>query len=280
MHPDLYALIIRLMPEAGGSAPEAPGHQLQALFFELVRQVHPELANALHADAASKHFTVAALPPSASHQPAAGRTTERPTGTGQRATLALRVTLLHADLFAPFTRALLEQTARPALRLGGTPLRITEVCGTPESDPWAGFGAWATLHASAHPTERLTLRFVTPTAFSQGEAAGRKRVGVLPDPEAVFGSLLRRWNALAPMQLDEAAVRQAAAHAVIADYEARTTTFTLGKAPQVGFVGRCRYELRGNPDERKQLALLADAAFYLGVGMKTARGMGMCRRIG
>jgi hypothetical protein len=27
------------------------------------------------------------------------------------------------------------------------------------------------------------------------------------------------------------------------------------------------------------LSLLADAVFYLGVGMKTARGMGLCRRI-
>ncbi|HEU5014796.1 MAG TPA: CRISPR system precrRNA processing endoribonuclease RAMP protein Cas6 [Roseiflexaceae bacterium] len=274
MRPDLYALVIRLMPETGGPAPETPGHQLQALFFELVRQVDPELANTLHADAASKHFTVAALPPASS------RPAERSTVKGRQDTLALRVTLLHADLFAPFTRALLEQTARPALRLGSTPLRITEACGTPESDPWAGFGTWTTLHAAAQATERLTLRFVTPTAFSQGEDAGRKRVGVLPDPETVFGSLLRRWNALAPMQLDEAAVRQAAARAVIADYEMRTTTFALGKAPQVGFVGRCRYELRGDPDERRQLALLADAAFYLSVGMKTTRGMGLCRRVG
>ncbi len=27
------------------------------------------------------------------------------------------------------------------------------------------------------------------------------------------------------------------------------------------------------------LTLLADAVFFLGVGMKTARGMGLCRRI-
>ncbi len=152
--------------------------------------------------------------------------------------------------------------------------------GTPGSDPWAGYGSFAGLAAAARPAKRLTIEFATPTAFSLGEDEdGRKRVGVLPDPHAVFGSLLRRWNALAPEPLDEAATERATRRAVVARYDLRTTTFTLDRAPQIGFVGRCTYELRGDAEDRRALALLADAAFYLGTGMKTARGMGLCRRV-
>src|SRR6185436_3135592 len=134
MHPDLYALVLRLRPERGGPLPGAPGNQVQALFLELVRQVDPELANALHADQLIKPFTVAALPDSGAR------------GRGA-APLDLRVTLLRADLFAPFTRALLQQTATPALRLGQAALALTDVFGTPASHPWAGFDSFAGLAA-------------------------------------------------------------------------------------------------------------------------------------
>jgi CRISPR-associated endoribonuclease Cas6 len=59
---------------------------------------------------------------------------------------------------------------------------------------------------------------------------------------------------------------------------------------QPGFVGMCKYELRG-PDEelqvteettlttRQQIWLLAQLAFYCGIGYKTAMGMGQVRPI-
>ena len=62
--------------------------------------------------------------------------------------------------------------------------------------------------------------------------------------------------------------------------------FTRHKQP--GFVGMCRYDLRG-PDEqvteeapltvRQQLLLLAQLAFYCGVGYKTAMGIGQVRPV-
>ena len=52
------------------------------------------------------------------------------------------------------------------------------------------------------------------------------------------------------------------------------------RSPQVGFVGQATYGLMAeNEAARCQLNALADFAFYAGVGMKTALGMGQCRRI-
>jgi CRISPR-associated endoribonuclease Cas6 len=51
-------------------------------------------------------------------------------------------------------------------------------------------------------------------------------------------------------------------------------------APQVGFVGQVTYGLMGADDwARRVLNALADLAFYCGVGMKTAMGMGQCRAL-
>lgn len=82
----------------------------------------------------------------------------------------------------------------------------------------------------------------------------------------------------AALALDLDAVRAAAADTLVARYWAESAEINLGKGPQKGFVGTVAYELPTNPVPARLLALLADAALFLGVGMKTARGMGLCRR--
>jgi CRISPR-associated endoribonuclease Cas6 len=268
--PDLYALVIRLRPERGGPPPDPRGHGAQALFLDLLRQVAPDLAAQLHADALSKPYTVAVLP---AHGPA--RRDDNP--------LELRVAFTRAELFPIVTRALLQQLpGAAALRLGRAALSLADVLGMPGSHPWAGYGAFAELWAATRPAGVVTLEFATPTAFAQGTRAdGRARLGLLPAPETVFGSIARRWNELAPpdLRLDPAAVEAAAQDTLVSRYELATAQITLGKGPQKGFVGRCTYELPTDAAQARTLSLLADAVFYLGVGMKTARGMGLCRRV-
>jgi len=70
---------------------------------------------------------------------------------------------------------------------------------------------------------------------------------------------------------------------IIEDYELKAHYVSFVRHPQKGFVGSCKYHLRG-PDEmitsqhpltiRQQIFLLAQLAFYTGCGYKTAMGMG------
>lgn len=263
--PDLYALVLQLAPAAGEPLPNTPGHRVQALFFELVRQVNPELANDLHASAPGKPFTVAVLP-----------------RTGRNDLLEVRVALLSTTLWPPVVQALLQQISKPALHLGSTALTVRDVPGTPGSHPWAGFDSYATLAAAVELTDRLTLEFVTPTSITKSsDVRGRKKLELLPLPDTVFRALWRRWNALAPpeIHLDEALVKAACDNTLVSDYRIQTRTEQMNSGPQKGFVGQCSYELPPDPEQQRALTLLADAAFYLGVGAKTTRGMGLCRRL-
>jgi CRISPR-associated endoribonuclease Cas6 len=266
--PDLYALVLRLRPARGHGPPNPLGHGVHAMFLDLVRQIDPALAARLHADAPSKPFTVALLPGGPHAQ--------------RDAALELRVTFTTAELFPPVTQALLRQSLAATLRIGSVALELSDVFGTPEHHPWAGYDSFATLHERAEPAAALTLAFVTPAAFGQGTRAdGRARLGLLPTPEAVFKSLARRWNELAPaaLKVELAAVETVTNDTLVSRYQLESQQISLGKGPQKGFVGVCSYELPPDAAGARTLALLADAAFYLGVGMKTARGMGLCRRI-
>ena len=152
------------------------------------------------------------------------------------------------------------------------------------SHPWAGYTSWAQLAADAPPDEEITLEFASPTAFGFGQKEWGKKVVVMPDPALVFGSLLRSWNHLAPssLQVDrEAITAYLEEHVVIQRIRRLETRIQEFKhAPQVGFVGQVTYGLMGADDwARRVLNALADLAFYCGVGMKTAMGMGQCRAL-
>ncbi|NJL05808.1 MAG: CRISPR system precrRNA processing endoribonuclease RAMP protein Cas6 [Chloroflexaceae bacterium] len=267
--PDVHALVIELLPEEDVAVPPISGAQVQGLLLELMRQSDPELSNVLHMDVAGKPFTVAVLPPHGSR------------ARGGPAPVLVRVTLLQAGLFGPLMRALLSQVRRPALRLGQVAMQLGNVWGTPESHQWAGFARYAELAARVQAGAWVRVQFATPTAIAQGAFPdGRKRLELLPTPAAVFGSVGRRWNQLAPPELGmDAMLLTEACHAtVVAEHRLRVGEVP-GRPPQRGFVGWCSYELPRDAAQRHALTLLADAAFYLGVGVKTTRGQGLCRRV-
>ncbi len=265
--PDLYAFVVQLYPLANSPAPRPQGHGAQALFLEVVRAVAPDLAAELHADAKSKPYTVAVLP------------------RRGRDLVELRVSLLRADLFQPFVQAMLRQMpGETPLRLGQSALRLGDIIGTPapKGHAWAGYSSFADLAANAAPCHTVTLECATATAIGQGSRAdGRPRLALLPTPEIIFPSLARRWNELAPadLQLDLELLKTAVADTLVTRHRVESTEISLGKGPQKGFVGFVAYELPTDQAQSRLLALLADAALFLGVGMKTARGMGLCRRM-
>jgi len=118
---------------------------------------------------------------------------------------------------------------------------------------------------------------------------------LLPQPESVFDSLARRWNSLVaePEGLTLIDRRQLSAFigdrvhvSRLAGVETQALRFARGM--QLGFVGTVTYVVQGvsgptadeaTLEQARILDLLADFAFYSGVGYKTTMGMGQVRRI-
>ncbi len=168
----------------------------------------------------------------------------------------------------------------------------------------------------ALPTaQQLGLEFRSPTAFSDGQVAWGKRMHLFPDPDRVFDRLARVWNEWAPpaLALDVLALQAYARKWVaVAHHDLETRLFHFDRYSQVGFTGQCLYRLMdarpraragkiapkeagqrdgatpdGSPEPpatvgaglapAQALHLLAQFAFYAGVGQKTAMGMGQTR---
>ena len=96
----------------------------------------------------------------------------------------------------------------------------------------------------------------------------------------MFGSLLERWNAFAPVALPEETRRYAAECLAVSRYdlETRSLPFKEG-AVKIGMVGQVMFA--ATHYDRYWLSLinlLADFALFAGVGAGVTMGMGQCRR--
>ena len=254
------------------------GHKVHAAFLDSIRQVDPDLSETLHHTGERvRPFCVSGLQ------------TERPASNG-RITLTpaceywLRFCVLEPTLFQRFMQRFIQPNHRPLLHLGQADLLIKEILVTPGAHPWSGFSQWQTLSAPAAPQRKISLQFASPTGFSFGQKDWGRHIVVLPQPQLVFASLLRSWNLLAPPELgfppDPLTAYLEEDVVVKRLTDIRTRMLSFGRSPQIGFTGQVTFGLmRDDPSIVRQLNALADFAFYAGVGMKTAMGMGQVRRL-
>src|SRR2546428_5061912 len=102
--------------------------------------------------------------------------------------------------------------------------------------------------------EPLTLEFASLTTFSRGSQQNKtygNHHARLPLPHYVFPGLARRWQELAPPELASLVQKEAIEQyiqdegIVIDDYELKAHQVYFTNHPQRGFVGMCKYILRG-----------------------------------
>lgn len=277
--PHLYALVVRLIAEKDGTLRATVGHLAHAAFLDILRQVDPDVSQALHDLSGRKPFTLSPL-----HGFGHGRKGKLTIRAGQEGWL--RLTLLDPGLFHTFIRYFLQGTNKPVIQLNQHTFRVSEILSTPGSHALAGHDSlaelekrWAEADVDNKALHTIKFRFRTPTAFSL--RGGRFRtMHVLPDPDLVFGELARYWDRLAGQDTREAVLACADDSVVVSRHKIKTHMVQFRRSKQVGFTGRVHYRLldKDNGAMIRHCNRLADLAFYSGVGSKTTMGMGQVTR--
>ncbi len=295
----LVSWVITVQPSEVVTIAANQGRAVHAWFLDQVRRADAGLAQELHQGQTQRPFTVSNL---------FGYGKER----GDEVRLSPERTYsLRFTSFAPALSTLLCERLAPGLpasiTLGNAPLQVvsstTDGSTKPSSRafvPSSGRGAQAeglATGAEAHPwagtdsfeelvqrhtlggnvPRRVGLRFASPTLFRSND------VNVpLPLPGLVFGGLLDKWNAFAPLQLHPDTRRFAQECLAISRYRLETRRVTFGERRAVaGCVGECFYAIQSNDRYWVGLMhLLAAFAFYAGAGRQTTMGLGQCRGLG
>jgi len=286
--PELISLVLSLqplrIPQEAASLPRWWGRAAHALLLEVAGAQDPDLAAALHEPGAPgsgsliRPFTASTL---------IGRFplqreqtyTLRFTGFCAQVSRALWEAAQTGGRLAPGAEIELDYT-----RFGVAAADWGESLPGEESQkatPWAANDTYQSLGApfllaAQTPARRLAFQFTSPTTFKSG---GKHQP--LPLPELVFGSLLERWNACAPVTLPPEVRRYAAECLAVSQYDLETRPVPQKDGGlRVGAVGRITYTAV-NYDRYWMSALSALAAFalYGGVGAGAAQGLGQCRAV-
>ena len=123
---------------------------------------------------------------------------------------------------------------------------------------------------------RISLQLSSPTTF---KSAGKHLP--LPLPGLVFGSLLERWNAYAPVSFPAEVKRYADECLAISQYELQTRPVPQkSRGLRVGAVGKISYTtLNYDRYWMSLIATLAEFSLFSGLGAGTTQGLGQCCRI-
>jgi CRISPR-associated endoribonuclease Cas6 len=298
----LTSLVLQLQSPGEANLPANLGRAGQALLLRLIGGRDAALAQALHEAEKARPFTVSNLV------------------LGKRAGGSLHVQAGQAGWlrFTGLNEAVSSHLAALAVQppgsveLDGHHFNVTGATLDRAVHPWAGRISYQDLAAPyllggrERLNSTLRLEFASPTTFrSQG------RYLPLPEPELVFGSLLDRWQAFAPIALHPDTRRFVAEAVALSRYELRTRGMPYvkrgagevrsgGAAPPgglaqergsrgeeavhyptiIGFTGQVVFAVL-NRDRYwlNVLHLLAAFAFYSGVGYQTSAGLGQVRVI-
>jgi CRISPR-associated endoribonuclease Cas6 len=248
----LYSLVVELRAIESGNPPATLGRALHALVLNWLNLANPELATATH-DLPISPFSISGL---------IGN--RRPNQVKGGDCFYLKIGVLDSQLIHPLLTGLTQWSMQPII-LAKFPFLMTRTYMVHESHPLANVSSYSKLVEAGGNRSLIELTFLSPTSFKQ-----KQGIQTFPLPELVFGNLQRRWNNFAPESLHFPEIEW---QGLVSAYELKTHALKLEGGAEIGAQGWIRYRFP-DPEQAKIARILAEFAFYAGVGRKTTMGMG------
>ncbi|WP_088240870.1 CRISPR-associated endoribonuclease Cas6 [Calothrix rhizosoleniae] len=251
---NLYSLVVELAAAEKGKIPATLSRAIHGLVLQWLQQGSPTMAKLVHSSQTSPISLSGLL----------GNRRHKVSQPGDK--FDLRICLLDGNLIEPLLDGLQQQEHKPVI-LAKFPFVIRNIYTLPGTHRLAEATDYGLL-AKAPAMKNIELNFLSPTSFKQSQG-----IQTFLLPKLVFSSLLRRWNAFAPEAYKFADIEWIG---LVSAYELKTHALKMEGGAEIGAQGWVRY---GFKDEKQAqiAAILANFAFFSGVGRKTSMGMGQTR---
>ncbi len=270
--PDLTAVVVTVRPTKPAVLPGHLGRAVQAACYRWLASVDEALAVRWHDAEGVKPYTCSTLF-------GGKRLGENTRAVDPEHTSWFRLTGLSPDISA----ALLQIAAAPPpeVELEGVAFTVERLTTDAAGHPWAGAAssealAAPYLMARSKAPRRVMLELTTATSFKHHD-----RTMPLPLPDLVFGSLCDHWNAFSPVALSAEVRAYCESSVGISRFELRSSAIPSNDGGlQIGSIGTVTYNaLHYDRYWMSVLGLLAEYAFYAGIGRGTTAGLGQSRQI-
>ncbi len=270
---NLLSTVFTLTSERDSELPFQNARMLQAAFLKWLQQTSPGLTAKLHDKNRRRPYTISNL--DGDFRNDRGRITLR---AGQK--IWFRVTGVQAALNDAVRHAIEEQQCGPGL---ARPSLLPDAAHcTAEEHEWAAISSFGNIIENAQNAlaqlqglaPEATLFFRSPTCFFENNQSLP-----LPVPRFVFGYLLNEWQTNSPHELPLEDIQHFVDSIYLAYAKIETRYVHDDRLRRTGFIGTARFAIHPALPEvyRFCLHLLAQFAFFSGVGSHTALGMGQAR---
>lgn len=275
----LYAIVLQMTAVRRGAIPANHGDQARAAMFDLLKRGNLQFAAQLHDENAHKPYTISLVQ-------GGKRATDGAHHFREGDQAEWRFTLLSDPTFEAVLRRYILDRNLPHVRIGAVEFAITDAFASNGSHAFSGHISIAALQEkwSCEPdtlAKSVTLEFLTPTAFSKGQdkTTGQYHYISLPLPRLLFSTLRKRWIGLGGTAPGDEFDGWAEATFSLEPIRLEMLPIIVERRTVPAFTGQARFVHRGDPRWLGVVHLLADFAFWAGVGYQTTRGMGQARRI-
>ncbi|MDZ8054075.1 MAG: CRISPR system precrRNA processing endoribonuclease RAMP protein Cas6 [Aulosira sp. ZfuVER01] len=248
----LHSIVVEVAAAEMGDMPFTLSRALHALVIKWLAAANPALAEAVH-NSQNSPLTISGL-----------LGNRRQGGVRVGDYFYFRIGLLDGSLIEPLMQGF-EKSETESLVLADFPFVLRNMYALPGTHQLAGAADYALLFNPAQVLHEIELNFLSPTSFKQNQ-----NVQTFPLPELVFNSLHRRWNIFAPEQYQ---IPNCEWNALVTAYELKTYALKMEGGSEIGAQGWVRYRFN-SPEMARIATILANFAFFAGVGRKTAMGMG------
>ena len=178
----------------------------------------------------------------------------------------VELNLLDISLFHHFSNSVLIEKKKKELKVDGIPVSLVKV--KPLS-----IVTYDSLLEKYTPDQDFVVDFLTPTSFKKG-----KFDYILPEPELLFKSLLKKWNAFSSKKIRWELLDFVKKHLFVSGLWINSCKTEISeRAKIVGFRGRVYLYSDSCSEETKLLKVLLKFSEFSGVGRKSTMGFGKTR---
>jgi CRISPR-associated endoribonuclease Cas6 len=271
----LYAIVLRIAAMHPGAISADHGIPARGAMLKLIEQGDAALSRQWHDANAAKPFTVSLLD-------GGKRGRDGALHFGEGDTAEWRFTLLRAEAFDAVLNRYIMHNRQPHVRIGALNFAITDAFANSHSEsgtitPAALEARWqkATLPAA------IRLRFASPTFFNFGKKADGYQYQAMPEPRPLFSTLKKKWDRVAGTHTPDTFDDWVEANVTIVRHDTQIRRVRVNRQrPVQAFTGNVIYALTGEDSTQWSFVnLLADLAFWTGVGNQTTAGLGQVRRL-
>lgn len=263
----MYSIVFQLNVLEHPIIQPTTGRFVNALFYNLLNDIYPSMAEELHDLSAEKPFTLSPLHAKFEHLEHS-----RLLKIDVNYPVWFRVTILDDKIFFKLVHHIKQRKIKEVF-LDKTIFNVANIYLTKDQHTLANFTTFEDLWNNHTYFKSFTFDFMTPTSFSKNDFDYP-----LPEPSLVFKSLFKKWNAFSSFPIPDVMFKKLINHITVSRFDIRTQSLLFHKYKKIGFVGNVTFFTNFKKfDYLSLFNMLSFFAFYSGVGRKTTMGMGQIK---